>query len=56
MLSDQKFITRVDAVLQQHSGVRVEHMDVKRGLHDKHADHIDRWVNFAVASKKGTYP
>lgn len=26
-------------------------MEIKFRLHSKHADHIDRWVNFAIASK-----
>uniref|UniRef100_J3M2M0 F-box domain-containing protein n=1 Tax=Oryza brachyantha TaxID=4533 RepID=J3M2M0_ORYBR len=50
-LRDNEFITRADAVLRQHSGMGVERMEIKFGLHSKHADHIDRWVNFAIASK-----
>nr|CAJ86106.1 H0103C06.10 [Oryza sativa] len=50
-LRDYEFITRVDAVLRQHSGMGVQRMEIKFRLHSKHADHIDRWVNFAIASK-----
>uniref|UniRef100_A0A0E0KWR7 F-box domain-containing protein n=1 Tax=Oryza punctata TaxID=4537 RepID=A0A0E0KWR7_ORYPU len=48
---DEEFITRVDTVLRQHNGMGVERMKIKFRLHSKHADHIDRWVNFAIASK-----
>ncbi|XP_039831061.1 putative F-box/FBD/LRR-repeat protein At5g62970 isoform X1 [Panicum virgatum] len=51
ILSDNEFITRVDKVLHQHSGLGVERMEVKFRLHNKHAYYIDRWVNFAIASK-----
>ncbi|KAL6636924.1 hypothetical protein ACP70R_024496 [Stipagrostis hirtigluma subsp. patula] len=51
VLSDKEFIARVDKVLHQHCGAGVEHLEVKHRLHNKHADHIDRWVNFAIASK-----
>nr|CBG76279.1 OO_Ba0005L10-OO_Ba0081K17.30 [Oryza officinalis] len=50
-LRDYEFITRVDAVLRQHNGMGVQRMEIKFRLHSKHADHIDRWVNFAIASK-----
>ncbi|OEL26799.1 hypothetical protein BAE44_0012183, partial [Dichanthelium oligosanthes] len=50
-ISAKEFITRVDTVLRQHSGVEIEHMELKRVLHNEHANHIDRWINFAVASK-----
>uniref|UniRef100_A0A0D9WB42 At1g61320/AtMIF1 LRR domain-containing protein n=1 Tax=Leersia perrieri TaxID=77586 RepID=A0A0D9WB42_9ORYZ len=51
VLKDKEFIESVDAVLRQHSGMRVECMKIKFRLHSKHADYIDRWVNFAIASK-----
>ncbi|CAL4961212.1 unnamed protein product [Urochloa decumbens] len=51
VLRAKEFITKVDAVLHQHSGMGVEHMEIKFGLHSKHADHIDKWVNFAIASR-----
>ncbi|CAL4970908.1 unnamed protein product [Urochloa decumbens] len=51
VLRDKEFITKVDTVLHQHSGMGVEHMEIKFGLHSKHADHIDTWVNFAIAAK-----
>ncbi|PVH65716.1 hypothetical protein PAHAL_1G059900 [Panicum hallii] len=50
-LRDHEFVTRVNTVLRQHSGTGVERMEIKFRLHSKHADHIDRWVNFAIASK-----
>lgn len=51
-LNDQDFIKRVDAVLKQHCGVGVEKMGVNFApLHNEHADHIDTWLKFAVASK-----
>nr|XP_034579237.1 F-box/FBD/LRR-repeat protein At1g13570-like isoform X2 [Setaria viridis] len=46
-----EFISRVDTVLRQHSGVEIKHMEVKHMLHNKHANHVDRWINFAIASK-----
>ncbi|RLM77858.1 hypothetical protein C2845_PM12G30790 [Panicum miliaceum] len=48
---DKEFITRVNTVLRQHSGTEVERMEIKFALHSKNADDIDRWVNFAIASK-----
>lgn len=27
------------------------HMEIKHMLHNKHANHVDRWINFAIASK-----
>lgn len=46
------FIQRVNSVLKQHSGVGVEKLEVNFSpLHNEHAEHIDRWVRFAIASK-----
>uniref|UniRef100_A0A0A9EC60 Uncharacterized protein n=1 Tax=Arundo donax TaxID=35708 RepID=A0A0A9EC60_ARUDO len=46
------FIQRVEAVLKQHSGIGVEKMEVEFSpLHNEHAEHIDRWVEFAIALK-----
>jgi len=50
-LKVKEFVTRVDTVLHQHTGTGVERMEIKFWLHSKHADHIDSWVNFAIASK-----
>uniref|UniRef100_A0A0E0E7P3 F-box domain-containing protein n=1 Tax=Oryza meridionalis TaxID=40149 RepID=A0A0E0E7P3_9ORYZ len=50
MLNQQNFIRRVDSILQQHSGVGVERMEIKFLLRNAQRD-IDRWVKFAVASK-----
>ncbi|RLN08346.1 hypothetical protein C2845_PM11G02500 [Panicum miliaceum] len=50
-LRDHEFVTKVDTVLHQHSGTGVERMEIKFTLDSTHANHIDRWVNFAIASK-----
>ncbi|OQU84407.1 hypothetical protein SORBI_3004G046700 [Sorghum bicolor] len=51
-ISEQVFIQMVDAILKQHSGIGVEKMKVLFSpLNNDHAEHIDRWVQFAVASK-----
>ncbi|RLN07608.1 hypothetical protein C2845_PM11G14770 [Panicum miliaceum] len=51
-ISEYVFIQRVNAVLRQHSGVGVEKLGVEFSpLHHEHAEHIDRWVKFAIASK-----
>ncbi|CAL5060187.1 unnamed protein product [Urochloa decumbens] len=64
-ISEHVFIQRVDAVLKQHSGIGVDKMKIKFSpLHNEHAEHIDRWVQFAIASKtrklifdfEGQYP
>uniref|UniRef100_A0ACD5Y2C3 Uncharacterized protein n=1 Tax=Avena sativa TaxID=4498 RepID=A0ACD5Y2C3_AVESA len=47
----EEFNARVDAILQQHSGEGVQRMQVKYALDNKSADHLDRWVSFAIASK-----
>ncbi|CAL4971300.1 unnamed protein product [Urochloa decumbens] len=50
--SQYDFVQRVDAVLRQHSGAGVEKLEVEFfPLHNEHAEHIDRWVKFAIASK-----
>lgn len=51
-ISEHVFIQRVNAVLKQHSGFGVEKMKVQFSpLHSEHAEHIDGWVQFAIASK-----
>ncbi|KAF8769625.1 hypothetical protein HU200_006219 [Digitaria exilis] len=50
-IRDKEFVTKVDTVLRQHSRMGVERMEIKFRLHSEHADHIDRWVNFAISSK-----
>ncbi|XP_037486332.1 putative F-box/LRR-repeat protein At3g28410 [Triticum dicoccoides] len=47
----QEVLKRIDAVLKQHSGVGVEKREVDFSLNDEHANHIDRWLNFAIAAK-----
>ncbi|KAF7063451.1 hypothetical protein CFC21_069980 [Triticum aestivum] len=46
-----EFIQRVDAVLQQHSGVGVENVQFRAPFEDDQRDQINRLVNFAIASK-----
>ncbi|GJN19040.1 hypothetical protein PR202_gb06271 [Eleusine coracana subsp. coracana] len=42
---------RVDAILEQHSGL-VDKMEVSFSLlHNEHKEHLDKWVKFAIASK-----
>uniref|UniRef100_A0A0D9WVR3 Uncharacterized protein n=1 Tax=Leersia perrieri TaxID=77586 RepID=A0A0D9WVR3_9ORYZ len=50
LLSMRKFLSRVNSVLQQHSGVGVERMEINCTLRNAQC-HIDRWVSFAIASK-----
>lgn len=50
-INANEFIARVDTVLRQHSGAEIEHMEVKHILHNKHSEHVDRWINFAIASR-----
>ncbi|CAN6281448.1 unnamed protein product [Urochloa humidicola] len=50
-INAKEFISRVDTVLRQHSGVDIDHMEVKHMLDNKHANHVDGWINFAIASK-----
>ncbi|KAJ1289116.1 hypothetical protein BS78_02G140400 [Paspalum vaginatum] len=51
-ISEYVFIQRVDAILKQHCGVGVEKLKVEFfPLHGEHAEHIDRWVQFAISSK-----
>jgi hypothetical protein len=51
VLTNMEFVARVDAVLLQHSGGGIECMEIKFGLHNSYAYHIDHWVNFGIASK-----
>lgn len=57
-ISEHEFIDVVDGVLQKHSRTGVDLMDVRCDLHNKHADHIDRWVKFVLLyrTKKKAYP
>jgi hypothetical protein len=46
------FCEIVDAVIKQQSGEGVEKMEVNYALlSNEHAYHIDKWLNFAIASK-----
>ncbi|CAN6286873.1 unnamed protein product [Urochloa humidicola] len=51
ILTTMEFVARVDTVLLQHSGGGIDCMEIKYRLHNSYGYHIDRWVNFAVASK-----
>ncbi|KAM3254039.1 hypothetical protein ACQJBY_047890 [Aegilops geniculata] len=51
LLRKREFIQRVDAVVQQHSGVGVENVQFRAPFGDDQRDQINRWVNFAIASK-----
>jgi hypothetical protein len=48
---EHKFIARVDRLLQLHSGTGVDVMEFRYPLLNKHADHIDQWIRFALVSK-----
>uniref|UniRef100_A0A0D9WVR5 F-box domain-containing protein n=1 Tax=Leersia perrieri TaxID=77586 RepID=A0A0D9WVR5_9ORYZ len=50
-LNQNLFIERVNAVLKQRSGLGVQTMAVLAELESNHADHIDSWLDFAIASK-----
>ncbi|RLN24004.1 hypothetical protein C2845_PM07G14090 [Panicum miliaceum] len=51
-IKEQVFIGRVNTVLNQHSGVGVEKLEFEfSSLHNEHAEHIDGWLKFAIASK-----
>lgn len=51
-ISEYVFIQRVDEVLRQHSGKGVEKLKIQfHPLHNEHAEHVDRWVEFAISSK-----
>ncbi|CAL5020272.1 unnamed protein product [Urochloa decumbens] len=50
VMGEHEFIATVDGVLL-HSGTGVELLEFRHPLHNKHADHIDRWIQFAVVSK-----
>lgn len=49
--SANKFIKRVDAILEKHCGTMVNKFAVKFGLSNEHANHVNGWVAFAIASK-----
>ncbi|EEC67589.1 hypothetical protein OsI_34955 [Oryza sativa Indica Group] len=49
--SGNKFIKRVDAILEKHCGTMVNKFAVKFGLSNEHANHVNGWVAFAIASK-----
>lgn len=51
ILTINKFIERVDAILKNHCGAQVNKFAVEFGLWTEHADHINRWVSFVVTSK-----
>uniref|UniRef100_A0A0E0MBY6 At1g61320/AtMIF1 LRR domain-containing protein n=2 Tax=Oryza punctata TaxID=4537 RepID=A0A0E0MBY6_ORYPU len=50
-MSANKFIKRVDAILEKHCGTMVNKFAVKFGLSNEHANYVKGWVAFAIASK-----
>uniref|UniRef100_A0A0E0LHB9 F-box domain-containing protein n=1 Tax=Oryza punctata TaxID=4537 RepID=A0A0E0LHB9_ORYPU len=50
-LSKKMFIARVSQVFEQHSGLSVQKIAIKGRLDNECADHIDRWLHFASATK-----
>ncbi|EAZ38766.1 hypothetical protein OsJ_23168 [Oryza sativa Japonica Group] len=50
-LNKELFIERVDSVLKQRSGLGVQTVAILYELENEDADHIDRWLNFVIASK-----
>ncbi|WVZ73587.1 hypothetical protein U9M48_021875 [Paspalum notatum var. saurae] len=51
LVKKQDLIERVDTILNQHSGIGVEKLEVYFSLHNEHAEYIDRWLKFAIAAK-----
>ena len=51
ILSIKRFIDTVNFILREHSGLAVNKLAVKFNLHQEHANDIDGWVSFAIASK-----
>lgn len=51
MLGIKRFIDTVNLILVEHSGLAVNRLAVKFELHKKHANDIDGWVSFAIASR-----
>lgn len=50
-LGVKRFIGVVNSMLREHSGFAVNRLAVRFGLHKRHANDIDGWVSFAIASK-----
>lgn len=50
-LNRRKFIKSVGALLQQHEGVGTEDIRIRHDLCDRYAGHINRLVNYTIASK-----
>ncbi|CAM0883035.1 unnamed protein product [Alopecurus aequalis] len=46
-----RFINHVNTVVERHSCSVVDKFMVTAALRKQHADHVDRWVGFATASK-----
>ena len=51
MLGIKRFIDTVNLILGKHSGLVVNRLAVKFELHKEHANDIDGWVSFAIASR-----
>uniref|UniRef100_A0A0D9WVN7 At1g61320/AtMIF1 LRR domain-containing protein n=1 Tax=Leersia perrieri TaxID=77586 RepID=A0A0D9WVN7_9ORYZ len=50
-LRQKMFIERVSHVLEQHNGLGVQKIAIQYILENEHADHIDKWLNFAIATR-----
>jgi len=46
-----RFINHVNTVVKRHSSLVVDKFMITVALRKQHADHVDRWVGFAMASK-----
>jgi hypothetical protein len=53
MLGIKRFITMINFMLREHNGFAVNRLAVQFKLHKEHANDIDGWVSFAIASKAG---
>lgn len=51
MLSIKRFVDWVDYIMRKHSGFAVNKVSIKFELRKEHANRIDGWVLFAIASK-----
>lgn len=47
----QRFIRRVNAVLESHTGAGLRRFKIAFALDMRHTKHLDRWLNFALASR-----
>uniref|UniRef100_J3MIR1 F-box domain-containing protein n=1 Tax=Oryza brachyantha TaxID=4533 RepID=J3MIR1_ORYBR len=50
-ITAEEFVTRVNAVLQQHRGGGVEKFEVYFELENEYAEQIESWINFVISSR-----